>query len=276
MRFLEEHAVMDTSRRQVAAEAFGTFALVFAGTGAIVVNEARGGAITHVGVAITFGLIVLAMIYAIGDVSGCHLNPAVTLGFYAARRFEGRMVVPYILAQCAGAVVASLVLRGMFPASASLGATQPSGAVMQSFVMEFLLTLILMFVILSVSVGAQEKGLLAGVAIGAVIALEAMFAGPVSGASMNPARSLAPAIVSMRLEYLWLYFVAPIAGAIASVAVCRGVQPPGCCGGVAPCTRSSSSASRTPTAARWRRRLPASTVPAGLKRPAPGQSRRDG
>ena len=221
------------SRRRVAAEAFGTFALVFAGTGAIVVNDASGGAITHVGVAITFGLIVLAMIYAIGDVSGCHLNPAVTLGFYAARRFEGRMVLPYILAQCAGALVASVVLRGMFPASGTLGATQPSGAVMQSFLMEFLLTLMLMFVILSVSTGAQEKGLLAGVAIGAVIGLEAMFAGPISGASMNPARSLAPAIVSMRLEHLWLYVVAPIAGAVASVAVCRSVQPAGCCGGVA-------------------------------------------
>ncbi len=221
------------SRCRVAAEAFGTFALVFAGTGAIVVNDASGGAITHVGVAITFGLIVLAMIYAIGDVSGCHLNPAVTLGFYAARRFEGRMVLPYILAQCAGALVASVVLRGMFPASVTLGATQPAGAVMQSFVMEFLLTLMLMFVILSVSVGAREKGLLAGVAIGAVIGLEAMFAGPISGASMNPARSLAPAIVSVRLEHLWLYVVAPIAGAIAGVAVCRSVQPAGCCGGVA-------------------------------------------
>jgi aquaporin Z len=221
----------ETFGRRVAAEAFGTFALVFAGTGAIVVNEASGGTITHVGVAITFGLIVLAMIYALGDVSGCHLNPAVTLGFFAARRLEGRMVVPYILAQCAGAVGASLVLRLMFPASLTLGVTEPSGAAMQSFWMEFLLTLILMFVILSVSFGAKEKGLLAGVAIGAVIALEAMFAGPISGASMNPARSLAPALVAMRLEYLWLYVVAPIVGAMASVAVCRCVQPAGCCGG---------------------------------------------
>jgi aquaporin Z len=216
-------------RRQLAAEAFGTFALVFAGTGAIVVNAASGGAITHVGIALTFGLIVLAMIYALGDVSGCHLNPAVTLGFYAARRLEGRVVLPYILAQCAGAVVASVVLRALFPASGTLGATEPAGAPLQSFVMEFLLTLILMFVILSVSAGGQEKGLLAGVAIGAVIALEAMFAGPISGASMNPARSLAPALVSMRLEHLWLYLVAPCVGAIASVAVCRCVQPAGCC-----------------------------------------------
>lgn len=215
--------------RTMAAEAFGTFALVFAGTGAIVVDEASGGAITHVGIALTFGLVVMAMIYAIGDVSGCHLNPAVTLGFRAARRLEGRMVAPYILAQCGGAVLASIVLRLMFPASVTLGATEPSGGAVQAFVMEFLLTLMLMFVILSVSAGAKEKGMLAGVAIGAVIALEAMFAGPISGASMNPARSLAPAILSMRLEHLWLYLVAPTLGAVASVAVCRCVQPPGCC-----------------------------------------------
>ncbi|MFM7035415.1 MAG: aquaporin [Planctomycetia bacterium] len=222
----------ESPRRTLAAEAFGTFALVFAGTGAIVINEASGGTITHVGIAITFGLIVLAMIYAIGDVSGCHLNPAVTFGFYAARRFEGRMVVPYIVAQCVGAVIASVVLKLMFPTNAMLGATEPAGGATQSFVLEFLLTLILMFVILSVSVGAKEKGLLAGVAIGAVIALEAMFAGPISGASMNPARSLAPALLSLRLEHLWLYLAAPILGAIVSVAVWRCVQAPGCCGGV--------------------------------------------
>lgn len=221
---------MNLVTRQLAAEAFGAFALVFAGTGAIIVNEISGGAITHVGVAMTFGLIVLAMIYAVGDVSGCHLNPAVTLGFYTARRLEGRLVAPYILAQVAGAILASIALKLMFPASESLGATEPAGGVMQSFAMEFVLTLILMFVILSVSVGAEEKRLMAGVAIGAVIGLEAMFAGPVSGASMNPARSLAPALVSMRLGHLWLYLVAPILGAVASVAICRCVQPAGCCG----------------------------------------------
>ncbi len=215
--------------RAMAAEAFGSFALVFAGTGAIVVDEFSGGAITHVGVALTFGLIVLAMIYAIGDVSGCHINPAVTLGFFAARRFEGRKVVPYILAQLAGAIFASFVLRLMFPASSTLGATEPAGGAAQSFAMEFVLTLILMFVILRVSQGSSEKGLLAGVAIGAVIALEAMFAGPVSGASMNPARSLAPAVVSMRVGNLWLYLAAPILGAVAGVAVCRCVQAEECC-----------------------------------------------
>ena len=220
----------ETTRRAMAAEAFGTFCLVFAGTGAIVVNETSGGAVTHAGVAITFGLVVLSMIYAIGDVSGCHLNPAVTLGFYAARRLDGRLVAPYIFSQCAGAILASAILKLLFPANAALGATEPAGGATQSFAMEFLLTLILMFVILSVSAGAKEKGLLAGVAIGAVIGLEAMFAGPVSGASMNPARSLAPALVGMRPEHVWLYLLAPTLGAVAGVAVCRCVQPPGCCG----------------------------------------------
>ena len=178
--------------RKLAAEVFGTFSLVFAGTGAIIINDMSGGTITHVGVAFTFGLIVLAMIYTLGDVSGCHLNPAVTLGFFAARRFEWKRVLPYILAQCAGALLASLALRAMFPSHPTLGATLPADTAIQSWVMEFVLTLILMVVILSVSTGSQETGVLAGVAVGSVIALEAMFAGPVSGASMNPARSLTP------------------------------------------------------------------------------------
>jgi aquaporin Z len=215
--------------RKLAAEAFGTFALVFAGTGAIIINDVGGGVVSHVGVALTFGLIVLAMIYAVGDVSGAHLNPAVTLGFFVARRLQGRWVLPYIASQLLGAMFASIVLRLMFPAHATLGATFPAGSSLQSFVLEFVLTLILMFVILSVSTGSQEKGVLAGVAVGAVIALEALFAGPISGASMNPARSLAPALVSLRLDGLWVYLAAPILGACASVAVCRCVQEPGCC-----------------------------------------------
>src|SRR5437588_2370958 len=206
--------------RKVAAEGLGTFALVFAGTGAVVVNDVSGGTVTHVGVALTFGLVVLAMIYALGDVSGAHLNPAVTLGFLAARRFEARWVAPYLACQCLGAVAASGVLRLMFPAHPTLGATLPAGAAGQSFVLEAILTLILMVVILSVSSGAKEKGLLAGVAVGAVIGLEALFAGPISGASMNPARSLAPAAVAGRLDHLWVYLTAPLLGAVAAVAVC--------------------------------------------------------
>jgi aquaporin Z len=219
--------------RKLAAEVLGTFALVFAGTGAIVINDVSGGTVSHVGIALTFGLIVLAMIYAVGDVSGAHLNPAVTLGFFVARHFDGRLVVPYVVSQLLGAVLASVTLRLMFPTHATLGATLPAGDPFQSFVLEFILTLILMFVILSVSTGSKEKGLLAGVAVGSVIALEALFAGPISGASMNPARSLAPAVVSVRLDSLWVYLTAPVLGACASVVACRCVQEPGCCCGVA-------------------------------------------
>jgi MIP family channel proteins len=215
--------------RALAAELFGTFCLVFAGTGAMIVNDTHGGAVTHVGIALTFGLVVLAMIYAVGDVSGCHLNPAVTAGFAVTRRFAWGRVGPYLLAQCAGAVLASGVLRLMFPEHPTLGATLPAGTAAQSWAMEFLLTLMLMVVVLSVATGAQEKGLLAGVAVGAVIALEALFGGPVSGASMNPARSLAPAIVSGRLDHLWVYLTAPLAGALAGVIVCRVIHPPGQC-----------------------------------------------
>ena len=207
----------------------GTFALVFAGTGAIVINGQSNGAITHVGIALTFGLVVLAMIYTVGDISGAHLNPAVTLGFWAARRLPGRDVVPYILSQCAGAGIASGLLRFLFPHDPLLGATLPAGSDSQSFVLEAVLTFLLMLTILNVSTGAKEKGITAGIAVGAVIALEAMFAGPICGASMNPARSLAPALVSGHLEHLWIYLVAPPLGACAAMFACRCVREKDCC-----------------------------------------------
>lgn len=214
---------MDTIRR-MWAEAFGTFCLVFAGTGAIVVDEVTGGGVTHVGVAATFGLVVMAMIYTVGSVSGSHLNPAVTLGLCAAGRFRAVGVLPYLVSQCCGALVASGVLRLLFPGSATLGATLPAGSSMQSFVLEAILTLILMVVILAVSRAGGEERLLAGVAIGGVIGLEALFAGPISGASMNPARSLAPAVVSMRFESLWIYLLAPVVGAVAGVPLFRCIH----------------------------------------------------
>src|SRR5579863_5709139 len=181
--------------RKLAAEFLGTFILVFAGTGAIIIDDSSG-AVSHVGVALTFGLVVLAMIYAVGDISGAHLNPAVTTGFWFSGRFPLNQAILFIPAQCFGAFAASGILRFLFPSHPTLGATLPSGAAMQSFVLELILTFLLMFVILNVSTGAKEKGITAGIAVGAVIALEAMFAGKICGASMNPARSLAPAIVS--------------------------------------------------------------------------------
>lgn len=201
--------------RRYAAELLGTYALVFAGTGAIVVNE-QTGALGHFGVAATFGLIVLAMIYAFGDVSGAHLNPAVTIGFIAAKRFPAGQAVPYIIAQLGGALLASLTLRFLFPENQTLGATFPAGSDVQSFVLELLLTYFLMLVILQVAHGSKETGLMAGIAIGSVVGLEALFAGPICGASMNPARSIGPAVVSGELRSLWLYIAAPILGALAA------------------------------------------------------------
>ena len=210
-------------------ELLGTFILVFAGTGAIIINDITGGAISHLGIAITFGLVVMAMIYTVGDVSGAHLNPAVSFGFWAARRFPARKLFPYIASQCLGALLASAILRLLFPQHASLGGTVPAGSVAQSFALEILLAFFLMFVIINVSVGAKEKGVIAGVAIGGMVALEALFAGPISGASMNPARSLGPAIVSGNFSVLWVYLFAPFAGAFLGILGCRCVQDKGCC-----------------------------------------------
>ncbi|HEY2081452.1 MAG TPA: aquaporin, partial [Verrucomicrobiae bacterium] len=195
----------------------------------IVINDATGGGVTHVGVALTFGLIVLAMIYTFGDISGAHLNPAVTVGFWAARRMPGREVLPYIISQVSGAILASGLLRILFPENKLLGATLPAGSEMQSFVLESVLTFFLMLTILNVSTGAKEKGITAGIAVGSIIGLEALFAGPISGASMNPARSLAPALISGHLEHLWIYLTAPTLGACAAMFACRCVRERGCC-----------------------------------------------
>ncbi len=211
--------------RKYIAEAIGTFTLVFAGTGAVVINDVQNGVITHVGIALTFGLVVMAMIYAVGDISGAHLNPAVTLGFWAARRLPSGRVIPYIASQLVGAIAASVVMRLLFH-HPTLGATLPAGSETQSFVLEFILTAILMFVILCVSSGPKEKGIMAGIAVGGVIGLEAMFAGPITGASMNPARSLGPALISQEFRSLWLYLLAPIAGALAIAPWHHLMSPP--------------------------------------------------
>jgi aquaporin Z len=202
--------------KRYLAEAIGTFCLVFAGTGAIVINDVSGGKVTHVGIALTFGLIVMSMIYAIGHVSGAHINPAVTFGFWLSRRLPGNVVGPYILVQLIGAFAASCLVWLLFTHD-TLGATHPAGSAIQSFVLETTLTAILIFVILSVVTGPKETGLLAGVAIGGVIALEALFAGPICGASMNPARSLAPAVLSGGIRDVWIYIAAPLLWAAIGV-----------------------------------------------------------
>ncbi len=207
--------------RQLLAEFLGTFCLVFAGTGAIVVNDFSQGAITHFGIATAFGLVVFAMIYAFGEISGSHLNPAVSIGLWVAGKFDARHLTGYILAQCAGAVMASLVLHGVFPDHRSLGMTLPVAGQTNAFLFEIILTWMLMLVILNVTHPTHPDRSFAGFIIGAFVGLEALFGGPVSGASMNPARSLGPALVSGKMLDLWIYLVAPVIGSIAAVLIHR-------------------------------------------------------
>lgn len=212
-------------------ELFGTFAMVFCGCGAMTVNEITGGSITHVGVAITWGLIVMAMIYAFGEISGAHFNPAVTVAFAIAKKFSWKDVPTYIIFQTIGALLAILLLWFLFPESNSFGHTYPSEGFppLKAFVLELLLTFFLMLVIINVSTGSKEIGTMAAIAVGAIILLEAMFAGPMTKASMNPVRSLAPAIVSGNLQHLWLYLTAPFIGAILAVLSCKLVKAENCC-----------------------------------------------
>ena len=206
------------------AEVIGTFALVFCGTGAIIINQETSGVVSHPGVAFTFGLIVMVMIYALGPISGAHLNPAVTIAFTVARRFPAKEIIPYVLSQAIGALMASATLRFLFARNEFLGGTSPSGPALQSFVLEIILTFFLMLVIIQVATGSKEQGMFAGLAIGSTVLLEAMFAGPICGASMNPIRSFSPAIVSGHLQHLWIYLTAPVIGAILAIFVWNGLK----------------------------------------------------
>lgn len=239
-------------RARLTAEVIATAILVFCGTGAVVFHQMTGGAVTHVGIGLTFGLVVLAMIYTVGEVSGAHINPAVTIAFAVAGRFPWSEVGPYVAAQVLGAVIGSAALWAVFPSAAhaidvrnpgqpsvkvslphNFGATRPWGKAKpngvesrQAYFLEVVLTFILMFVVLSVSRGSKEKGITAGIVVGAVITLEAIFGGPISGASMNPARSLAPALFIGDWHLLWIYLTAPVLGALLAVPVDRLVHVP--------------------------------------------------
>ena len=220
---------MLNNTKLIFSELLGTFILVFTGTGAVVFNEISGGAVTPLGIGLVFGLVVMVLVYTLGDISGAHINPAVTLGFWASGQFESKLVAPYILAQCCGALLASFLLRGLFGIHGNMGATLPleidaRPMVYECLILEIILTFILMFVILNVATGAKEKGIFTGIVVGGLIALEAIFAGPISGASMNPARSLGPAFASGNFTAFWIYLIGPVIGSLFAVPTWRYIS----------------------------------------------------
>jgi aquaporin NIP len=200
--------------RRVLADALGTFALVFAGCGAVVVGATRPGTIDHLGVSAAFGVVVAAMIFAVGHISGAHLNPAVSVAFAAMGRFPWREVPAYVLGQVLGAIGAAWAVRALFGDAASLGATVPAVPLVPALALEALLTFFLRFVIAAVATDSRAQGQLAAVAVGGTVGLLALVGGPATGASMNPARTLGPAVASGELTGLWIYLVAPVVGAV--------------------------------------------------------------
>ena len=200
--------------RRAAAEGLAAFALVFAGCGAVVANARYDGALGTVGIALVFGLVIMAMVYATGHLSGAHINPAVTTAFALTRHFPAREAIAYVLAQCLGAIAGALVLLAAWTGKpAALGATVPSVGVGTALVYEIVLTAFLMFVIVAVATDTRAAGAAAAIAIGGTVGLDALFGGPVTGASMNPARSLGPALVSGEWRDFWVYLAGPIVGA---------------------------------------------------------------
>ena len=211
---------------KLLAEAIGTAVLVLSGCGAIVINTISNGSITHFGIALAFGLSIGVMIMAVGHISGAHFNPAVTLALASRRYFPSKLVVPYLVAQCAGGVSAAIMLRVLFGITNGLGVTQPSGEPFQSFLLEIILTAILVFVIAAVALHPNGIRAHAPFAIGGTVALEALFAGPISGASMNPARSLAPALIAGQFDHLWIYLLAPIIGGLIGIWIYQVISQP--------------------------------------------------
>lgn len=209
--------------RALFAEAIGTFALVFAGAGAIMVDS-KTQALGHLGVALTFGLVIMVMIYAVGHVSGAHFNPAVTVAFALTRHFPWSRAALYVVVQIGAAVSAAALLRGSLGDIAGIGGTTPAGSQAQSFLWELVLSFFLMFVIMAVATDTRAVGEAAAIAIGGTVGLDALFGGPVSGASMNPARSIGPALVGGELGSLWLYIAAPVVGAALGAVVYQAIR----------------------------------------------------
>lgn len=211
------------------AESIGTFFLVLIGPGAVMVDAYSNGAIGHVGVSLSFAFVITAMVFALGHLSGAHLNPAVTIGFWSVRQFPAREVLPYVFAQCLGAIAASLVLRAVLGPIGSSGATLPSIPVTAATAVEFLLSFALMFVIMAVATDERVAGGFAAIAVGLTVGFCALMAGPLTGASMNPARSLGPAVAAMQWHAHWLYWVAPLLGMLTAAQVydfLRSAKPP--------------------------------------------------
>ena len=220
LRMARWDSVFQTCRQQAIAEGVGTFILVFAGTGAVMVNQISDGAVTHLGISFVFGAVVAALIYALGHISGAHFNPAVTLAFWTSGFFPKRQVLPYILAQSLGAIAASALLLMALGRVGNLGATVPlEGNWLQSLVLETILTFILMFVIFGSGLDRRAPIGFAGLAIGLTVGLEAAFMGPITGASMNPVRSFGPALVGGIWQHHWVYWIAPILGAQLAVLI---------------------------------------------------------
>ena len=216
-------------KEALIAEFLGTFFLVFFGCGAVIVNELFGGELGQLGICIVFGLVVMAVIYSFGNVSGAHINPAVTIALCFAGRFDLKLLHSYVAMQLLGATSAALLLRWIFSETEVLGLTLPNIGIFRAFFVEVIISFVLMSVVLNLSGEQPEKKVMAGAAIGGVVTFAALVAGPITGASMNPARSLGPAIAAQNFESIWLYVVAPVIGMLLACPVCRWVQGPDCC-----------------------------------------------